>query len=289
MPLVIKNITSLKGVNSIGGVGAFDANALALVNAITGGGDSLTNVQKGDIDRFFKDCKDIGVFDGANILNSIVKACYLFAGSTLSAFKWNAIDPRDLDAAFRLTFFNAPTASANGVAWNGTTQYADTFLLPSTALTANDTHLSYYSRTNSNTAADGDIGTIQNAAIGFYNKLRLSAQELGQYYCYGGNQGGYIEYKEADSRGFFVSNRQSINDFQIFKNGKPVVIESFTNSDVTLPSTRTINIGRVNDATPVYGDKQCCFASIGKSMTPYQNIQYYNIIQRFQTNWGRNV
>jgi hypothetical protein len=49
------------------------------------------------------------------------------------------------------------THSATGALPNGTTGYANTFLVPSSTLSINSIHLSYYSRTN-NTSGGVDFG-----------------------------------------------------------------------------------------------------------------------------------
>ena len=76
-------------------------------------------------------------------------AIYPFVGGTATTHKFNLKDPRDLDTAFRLTFSGTVTHNSNGITPNGTNGYANTYLIPSTSMTNNNTHISYYSRTNS--------------------------------------------------------------------------------------------------------------------------------------------
>jgi hypothetical protein len=73
-----------------------------------------------------------------------MKALYPFVGGTASTHKYNLKNPLDTDAAFRLTFSGGWTHSANGVQPNGTNGYADTFLIPSTQLSLNSTHIAGY-------------------------------------------------------------------------------------------------------------------------------------------------
>jgi hypothetical protein len=56
-----------------------------------------------------------------------IKALYPFVGATAGTHKFNFVDPRDLDAAFRLTFNGGWTHNSNGVLPNGTNAYGDTF------------------------------------------------------------------------------------------------------------------------------------------------------------------
>lgn len=56
-----------------------------------------------------------------------IKAIYPFVGGTASTHKWNLKDPRDLDAAYRLTFSGGWTHNANGITGNGVNSYADMY------------------------------------------------------------------------------------------------------------------------------------------------------------------
>jgi hypothetical protein len=79
-----------------------------------------------------------------------IKALYPIVGGTAATHKFNFVNPLDTNAAFRLVFFGGWTHSANGALPNGTNAYADTFINPSLFLSQNDTHISYYTRTNIN-------------------------------------------------------------------------------------------------------------------------------------------
>lgn len=61
-----------------------------------------------------------------------IKAFYPFIGGNANSHKWNLKDPRDLDVAFRLSFINTPIQDAFGMKVNGTNNYANTHLNPST-------------------------------------------------------------------------------------------------------------------------------------------------------------
>jgi len=56
-----------------------------------------------------------------------MKAIYPFVGGTASTHKWNLKDPRDLDAAYRLSFSGGWTHNANGITGNGVNAYAETY------------------------------------------------------------------------------------------------------------------------------------------------------------------
>jgi len=54
-------------------------------------------------------------------------AIYPFVGGTASTHKWNLKDPRDLNAAYRLTFNGGWTHDSQGIKGNGANTYADTY------------------------------------------------------------------------------------------------------------------------------------------------------------------
>jgi hypothetical protein len=63
----------------------------------------------------------------ADGLWSQMTAIYPFVGGTASQHKYNLKDPRDLNAAYRLTFFGGWTHDSRGITGNGTNTYADTY------------------------------------------------------------------------------------------------------------------------------------------------------------------
>ena len=80
-------------------------------------------------------------------LTSKIKALYPFVGGTASKHKFNFMDARDLDAAFRLVFSGGWTHASTGITPNGTNAFANT-KFNDNSLTLNDAHISIYSRTN---------------------------------------------------------------------------------------------------------------------------------------------
>lgn len=54
-------------------------------------------------------------------------AIYPFVGGTAFTHKWNLKDPRDLNAAYRLSFFGGWRHDSRGIQGNGTNTYADTY------------------------------------------------------------------------------------------------------------------------------------------------------------------
>jgi len=136
-----------------GGGGGVDPDAQAFITAA-----GITDpTQQGAINTLVVDLKGYSIW-------TKFKAIYPIVGGTASQHKYNLKDPRDLDAAFRLTFATGWTHSSTGMLPNGASAFANSFLIPNTTLTLNSTHISYYSRTN---IAEGvyDIGTQKEMII----------------------------------------------------------------------------------------------------------------------------
>lgn len=131
------------------GGGGTDADAQAFIDAagITG------ETQQSALNQLVLDLKGTGSTTNNTDVWSKCHAVYPFTpidGSTANAtcYKFNLKDPRDLDAAFRLTFFNSPTVSYDGVAGDGASAYLNTHYNPSVSATLNNTHISNYQDNN---------------------------------------------------------------------------------------------------------------------------------------------
>ena len=187
---------------------AFDADAQAFITAA-----AITDVtQQNAINTLVLALKGYSIW-------TKFKAIYPIVGGSASSHKYNLKDPRDLDAAFRLTFAVGWTHSANGMTPNGVT-YANTFFKPSTeGLTYNNNHLSYYSKT---IAAfdfyDMGSGTVGNTDL-LSLWIRRTANTIG--YDSGAFPGNRLTVANLDGRGFY-NNTSPSTTAKIFKNGVSV-------------------------------------------------------------------
>jgi hypothetical protein len=228
----------------------------------------------------------------ANGIFSKMNALYPIIGGTAAAHKFNLIDPRDADAAYRLSFLGGGwTHSANGATPNGTTSYANTFLNPNSALTLSSNHLSYYSRTASNISivydcgSSGNVGTATNQFTIF---LRRTLDNTSGFDSGNATTSRAFTNTIPSSLGFFVGSKISNSDRRLFYNG--VLRGTNTASDTTTLSTRTVYIGAINSGGPFfYGNRQCAFFSIGGGLTEAEAKALSTIVQEFQTKLGRQV
>lgn len=265
---------------------SFDADALAFITSA-----SITdNTQKTAINTLVTDLKGYNIW-------SKMKALYPFVGGSASSHKFNLKDPRDLNAAYRLEYFGGWTHSSTGALPNGTTAYANTFLTPSTSLTNNSSHLSYYSRTNRGFRNSYAMGSYQgsptynNMDLGFcgwgYNNIQnktTSAQ-------YDGWEGlDYADYTPTTTSCFVMASKTAVNLNKIYENG--ILKGTNTNTSAkSLPNVRTLIGAESNGPTNIigYDNLESAFATIGDGLTDAEASNFYNAVQAFQTTLGRQV
>ena len=254
------------------GAAANDADAQAFIDAA-----GITDAtQKSAVNQLVLDLKGYSIW-------TKMKAIYPILGGSASSHKWNLKDPRDLDAAFRLTFATGWTHSSTGMTPNGTTAYANTFITPSTYYSTN-IHLSYYSRTLTvGTACEIGADTISGATN--YATLRIGVNSV-----FGQTTNGLVNYLSVtDARGHFLAQKVSNSSRRLFKNGS--LNNSTTTTDLnTLPLSNLL-IAAINDnGTPsFYSLKECAFASIGDGLTDTETANFYTSVQTYQTTLGRQV
>jgi len=250
----------------------YDVNAQAFINA--SGVTDITTIYA--VNDLVISMKADGTWDK-------MKAIYPFVGGTATTHKFNLKDPRDLDAAFRLSFFGGVTHSSNGVLGNGTNGYANTFLTPSTSLSLNSTHVSIYSRTDA-TSNNGDFGCkmstpTTSSLIGY-----LKFTDSKQYYIMNSTTPFGITSTTNTSLGLFTYNRNSSTTQNLYKNG--IQINSTTKTSVALPNNDFYLLGINNGEV---SNKQFAFASIGDGLTDTEASNLYLAVQAFQTTLNRQV
>ena len=257
-----------------GGV-SYDADAQAFFTA-TGITDTT---QKSAVNQLVLDLKSYNIW-------TKMKAIYPFVGGSASSHKYNLKDSRDLNAAFRLTFSTGWTHSSTGATPNGAA-YANTFLTPSTSLSLNSTHLSFYSRTNSANTNNYDIGSSTLSGVSQYTLMIL--REGNTFYnAINVAQGNAAGVTNNDSSGFFIASRTASNVLSGFRNSTKILTASNTSS--ILP-TASIFLSALNSSGSAnfYSIKQCAFASIGNGLTDTESTNFYTAVNTYQTTLSRNV
>lgn len=215
-----------------------------------------------------------------------MKAIYPMVGGTANTHKFNLKDPRDVNAAYRLSFLGGWTHSATGAKPNGSTGYADTFLKPNTDLTLNGAGISYYARTlkeavgayaGNGVTMGGGIGNAELSIFADYGSgVEYHANNSGEF-------AGGVSLK--GQRGLIHNTRIASSSFKMYRNGSTVYTIPFGSANRT---ALNLHIGAVNG----YGDKtnvECSFSAIDTGLTDAEAANYYTAVQAFQTTLGRQV
>jgi hypothetical protein len=222
---------------------------------------------------------------------SKMAAIYPFIGGTADLHKWNLKDPRDLDAAYRLTFTAGTHTTALGYRANPVGQTmnaagrADTHFIPSAALSDVDsTHLAFYSLADQAPADRCDMGCYNWDGPG--SRFHVIAFYTSGEYYYGMSEDGITSCPgNGTSSGLFVSTRTAGNFQAGYRNG-------VVNGSSAAPSSKglppvSVHIGAINYYQQGPSDLPCGFASIGAGLGVQENADLYEVVQGYQTALGR--
>ena len=211
-------------------------------------------------------------------------AVYPFVGGSASTHKWNLKDPRDLDAAYRLTFHGGITSDTNGITPDGTNGYADTKFVPFSSWTTASSSISFYSRTN-NTNSNVSYGTKDaDNNTRLYPSINTSSVSI-----FHNNFTAITPTPPTTTTALnFISSRINTAQIIVAYNGNTPIT---TSSAVGNLSTLSIYLCAANfPAGPVlFSNRKLAFAHIGTGLTASECTQLYNRIQTFQTTLGRQV
>jgi hypothetical protein len=219
-----------------------------------------------------------------------MKAVYAFIGGTAALHRWNLLDPRDVDAAYRLTFTGGAhtlalgyRANAQGAMSNG--NYADTHLVPVSVLAdVNSTHLAFYSLAEVPDADRCEMGCYNWSGNG--SRFHILANYVGDVFYYGMSEEGASGTPMATSTGLFVATRTAAALTTAYRNGAQV--GSSANAPANGLPNLSVWVGGIN----YFGsrtDLPCGFASIGSGLTAQNVADLYTLVQAFQTALGRQL
>lgn len=257
---------------------ANDPDAQAFIDAV----GTLSTAQEAAVNQLVLDMKTAGVWSKGY-------AYYPMVGGTATTHKWNLFNPVDSNAAFRGVFHGGWTHNANGAKGNGTNGAMDTFLKPSTSLTAHDASLVYVSKTSGDLNGY-EIGMVMNSNIHTmfmwvrgYGALTRSDQ-------YNSTTGqGVLSVSQSDGSGVFVASRTSASSHKIYRNG--VVIASNSSSGGALSScTEPIAVNNVRGTLNRYfapSSRICAGAGVFQGLSDTEAADLTTAIQTFNTALGR--
>jgi hypothetical protein len=259
-------------------IASFDADAVAFFGRVTTAGGSLSATEKQAVNTLVVDMKAAGIWSG-------MKAIYPMVGASAAACAQNL-----KSSSFTGTFTSTGwTFASTGVTPNGTSAYMDTGLNASGNLTANNWHLSYYSRTNNAVSVDFDFGTGNN--VGSYSSsmfLRRTGDTSG---FDSGNASSNVRISTTitDSRGFFIGKITSSSDRKYLRNNSVIASSIATNSNILHSYNLYLSAYNQVGTALFFGSKECAFASLGDGLTDTQASNFYTAVQAMQVTLSRSV
>jgi hypothetical protein len=258
--------------------GGTDSDAQAFIDA-AGITDST---QQSAINTLVTDLKT------ANIWTKM-KAVYPIVGGSASSHKYNLVNPLDSDAAYRLAFAAGMTHASTGMSPGGTS-YASTYLVPNTALTVRNTHLSIYVRTD--TAAGNKIemgcanATTANPSMGLFAKYSATNAVSDAY----NNSTNRLSISNSDAKGYYVSSRTSSTLHKLYKNGSVIGTDTNTEANNAMPNVQMLIGSFLFGASVIQGtDREISLVTIGDGLSDADVTNITSAVTTFQTTLSRNV
>lgn len=215
---------------------------------------------------------DLGLI--SNSLDTKMKALYPFCGGTASSHKFNFMDSRDLDIAYRLQFNGGLTHSSTGVLPNGTNGFASTYYTPPSG----NAGLFFYSRTNNGTF-ECNIGGF-NSVTGSQSIIFLTG---GSYFSMNSETFSYNRTPAADTLGFHASIRVGTDITAYYRGG------TVTATKLNVPTSLALNLFNRAGSNDLYSSKQCSAAGFVENYTIAEMNTLKTLIDNLQTSLGRAV
>ena len=266
----------------------FHPNVASFLAQLSANSFNATRAQADALNNLVWSLVGIGIW-------SKMKIVYPMLGGTAATHKFNLVNPRDADAAFRLTFSGTWTHDSNGAKGDGSTAWADTFFVPNTSLTTSSGHVSYYSRIQSQEPNNFEWGCQNNpqtTIVGMAISRATTNLSSWRFGPTGSTASSSPTITLASSQGLFLGNQNGsgINDRNLYRNGVKGTTGQGAGS-TALPAFKlalnALNIA--NTSRSFYSPKQCAFASVGDGLTDLEVQNFYTIVQAYQTALGRQV
>ena len=263
-------ILSTHGILASSGGVSIDADAQAFFDRVTTAGGSLTNTEKTAVNTLVLALK-------ANSLWSGMKAIYPMVGASAAACAQNL-----KSSSFTGTFTSGWTFASTGATPNGTSAYMNTGFVPSSNISLNNAHLSYYSRTNV-VGVQVDIGSIGDSTNAFYLIMNLNNIAPS-----GINAPETLRTSAmSPTLGMLIGSRIVSTEEKYYTNNVSQTLTKNSNS----MNSFNVYLGCFNQTgtANLFSTKETAFASLGDGLTDTQASNFYTAVQAFQTTLSRNV
>lgn len=256
----------------------FDSDARAYMDAITSTGVSIPSIDKTTINTLFVSLKTAGLY-------SKFAAIYPIYGGTASSHLFNALNPVNTTAAYRINWGGLITHSATGALPLETGATGDTNYV---ATNINYGSIGYYSGSSGiyHTSGFPSIMGATNSTSRTVGLIIRRSGDLGAAIWGADATAAVSASGVTDGSGWFMTSRENINLLR-FKRNKVTLATNTSTETGTMPST---NVKLFNYSGADGELRECRFATIANQpLTSAEEDTLYDIIQAFNTGLGRAV
>lgn len=274
--LVLKELNGRVFVNEI--PRTLSAEAEEYIGILSAEGYEATATEQLALDLLLFELMDNGLWDKISVL-------YPMMGDSLDTCKYNLKDPRDLDAAFRLTFYNSPTVMGGGVKFNGTTQYADTHYVPSTESLPANSHICYYSlNDDSGLSAQNEFGSTWGGQFILY----LRAGQTDAWVALRGGSVAVVAKGGTGTQGLWIFSN---DDTTVRTHLNGASLGTDVQGAVGAAPTTHLNLGarNGNNIPAGFADAHTGFMCWGEELSADEAVLLSTIVNRYMTSLGKNT
>lgn len=266
-----------------------DQNAIALIAALEAQGATFTNAKKTAIDRKFKDWKGVANLSYTTYdIYSKIHHHHFFVTTVANADRLNWVNPVDSDAANRLVWHGAwdYTSGAKGNAIN---TFAETFFIPSTDTSLNNSRESVLILSNTATSNERDMGSFNAGTTAAYNiGVNKTDDSIFDHGAFPGNR--ITIPVTPNAMGQWSNVRSANNVHSVFLNGVSQGVDTTVNA-ATLPAVQ-VYVGAVNlDLVGAVGITSKNYAGCAdtEALTAPQELSEYLSNQALLTAFGMTI
>lgn len=204
---------------------------------------------------------------------------YPISPTSLTAASW------DLKNDTQITWVNTPTHSAQGVLFNGTTQYGNTnFNEQDTgSIAIADGHISVYNNrdyTDANVTLMGSRDGTTRTAIETTTTPNVASRFFDT---------AFTLDSISTNAGFFSSTRRSSTDHEVYLNGASLSTNTTAQTGATYAFDWYIGAMNSSNSATLFSNSQITFACIGAGITDAQAAGLYRTVETYQNNLDREA
>ena len=217
----------------------------------------------------------------SNNLWSKMKAIYPMVGGNATSHSYNLKNP----SQFQIAFSGGWTHSLTGALPNGTNAYGNTNFNPSSNITTNSAHHSFYFRTSSSFGRSASIGVITTSQM----SLAPYSFNIGWVDDMFDTTVSRISANVGNSTGYVIGTRSSSSSHKLFRNNTQIA--STASATTGTPPNANYFIGASNylGSANYFDNVELGLVSLGDGLTDAESSTLYTIIQNYQTILNRQV